>query len=516
MALAAANGGVMMTATQLQGLFTPIPPLVLRYSQEILEIVKRAYQEHNDRGDDDENIHDDDELGELDDEVKATPSSAFFKPANTENQQRRRSMMSPVLGTEALYKQAGWMTPSSDQHRGNDEEEQGVMELTTTTDDDENDDDDDNDDEKDGFKPKKLLAVHSSNQGYKSKEYAEHSLELGAPTTDGVVTNRGRARSADGMGSVRAAASHDQDLKSTTQERDVETARGKAAQIQSGMVSSQKKTIPMVLGLATTKGAEEDEDDDEAERDSRKKVQAEDGNADQENVEEEEFVIPRSIREIYMISNRNRRNKKAGSPTPERGVTPTSEREQEELARAEAVLKERGDAVAGYFDDNIAASPGKRPRTKSGRESEESVPDSAVNVASKDDDLAFMKDIGWIKNKEEVEGLLKQRYGKNRGGDAANRAGSSGSADATADEQVAADEDAAAVAGGIHPSQQASNNPFFAGAALQGGLLAGLQQGVSKPEQRTRKSGSGKGKQNKSRLERPEKKEGRTHAYRKR
>ena len=43
-----------------------------------------------------------------------------------------------------------------------------------------------------------------------------------------------------------------------------------------------------------------------------------------------------------MISNRNRRNKKAGvrsgTPTPERGVTPTSEKEREELAQAEALV----------------------------------------------------------------------------------------------------------------------------------------------------------------------------------
>jgi hypothetical protein len=58
-----------------------------------------------------------------------------------------------------------------------------------------------------------------------------------------------------------------------------------------------------------------------------------------------EFRIPRSIREIYMISNRNRRNKKTGSPTPERGVTPTSEKDLEELAKADALLEEHGDAV---------------------------------------------------------------------------------------------------------------------------------------------------------------------------
>ena len=56
-------------------------------------------------------------------------------------------------------------------------------------------------------------------------------------------------------------------------------------------------------------------------------------------------------------------------------------------------MKECGEAVAGYFDENVNASPGKRPRTKSGRESEERVPVPSVSaLASKEDDLAFMRE----------------------------------------------------------------------------------------------------------------------------
>jgi hypothetical protein len=237
-------------------------------------------------------------------------------------------------------------------------------------------------------------------------------------------------------------------------------------------------------------------------------------------LEEEEFVMPRSMREIYKISNRNRSHKKAGSPTPERGMTPTTEKEREELARAEVLLTERGIAELGYFDDN-PASPGKRQRIKSstGRESEESVPQDSSSVASKEDDIAFMKEIGWIKNSGEIQSML----GRPAGDDTEEQQpdGTSQMKGINRHTPSAYDYSTVGPIGAMAPGGQATN-PFFSGAAVTGGPLA--QGFTAKPDNRTKKtSTSNRGKQQhrgkpaqKGQQERPEKTDGRTTAYRKR
>jgi exosome complex exonuclease RRP6 len=450
------------SVSQLQGLFNPIPPLVFQSSQDIVDLVKRGLQEEEDDDDDEEDEDDDDIEAEV-----GTASSAYFKPAASEKE-NRGGMLSPVLGTEALYKQAGWMTPLDiNEVKDEADEEDEAMGLATTT-----DEDDEDDDAAVGSKPKHFLSVHPSNKNYHSKEYAEHNLKLG---------EGGHGSNTDGKGSVRASKPNDE------VDRD---ARQSADEIKRMF---QRDTIPIVLGLVASKKK------DGGNADKNKKqagVKAQDAGADFE----EEFMIPRSIREIYMISNRNRRNKKAGSPTPERGVTPTTEKERDEMARAEALLKSRGDAVASYFDEGPNPT-GKRPRTKFGRESEESVPDPSPNVASKEDDLNFMKEIGWIKSDAHAESILNQRYGRGRGD--ADKKGSNNFSEVST------------VAGVMPSQQQPSSNPFFAGAAMEGGPLA--QSAFAKPETK-RKGGAGKGKSNRGgrQYERPEKKDGRSHAYRKR
>jgi len=446
--------------TQLQALFNPLPVVVLRHSQELLQVVQRAVKEEGNRNEADDHDDDDDDnnLEVSSSTVAATTSSAFFKPAHAE--QKRRGMMSPVLGTEQLYEEAGWMTPSNKEQDG----AEGNTDTTTTTDEDEK-----NEGTAASGKPNKLLSVHASNRDYRS------SKEAGA----------GRGSTADGMGSVRAAGN-----KSVEEES--KHAREQASRIQSGM-AAQKKSIPAVLGLVASEVVSEEDD-----------IGGNTANDPQPPTDdtttgglEQDFRIPRSIREIYMISNRNRRNKKTGTPTPERGVTPTTEKEREELAKAEALLAQSGDAVAAYFDDTDVA-PGKRPRTKSGSGESSPDPTSLANMPSKEEDMAFMKDIGWIKGNEDVESLTKLRQGRGRG-------------------YEGGDLPASVVGVTYNPGRP---NPFFAGAAMQGGALA--QQGGGKSDRSSKRGGGGnKGKQsNRNRggqqQERPEKKDARSHAYRKR
>jgi hypothetical protein len=294
-------------------------------------------------------------------------------------------------------------------------------------------------------------------------------------------------------------------------EHEVSKAREDAARIQNDL-KFQQESIPAVLGLVGSKGSD-DEDDDDGVQGGPGAVKHQHGNEAAD--EDMEFRIPRSIREIYMISNRNRRNKKTGSPTPERGVTPTSEKDLEELAKADALLEEHGDAVVGYFDETANTSPGKRHKTKSDRDSEETVPDAPGNVATKDDDLAFMKEIGWIKSEDDLNSILNQRFGRSRTG--TNEA--SNPDDAEGDNRPRSANAEVAALGVIHPSmQQPGSNPFFTGAAAAEGASQ-QQRHLKKPNAvpATTAPANAKGKANRNRQpERPERKDNRTYAYRKR
>lgn len=150
---------------------------------------------------------------------------------------------------------------------------------------------------------------------------------------------------------------------------------------------------------------------------------------------------------------------------------------------------------------------------------------------SKKEDLMFMQEIGWIKNKEDADRLLGQDQYTPDGvaGDApadyrnvaipdieaAGLTGKSGRDNKTPTFDY---NSVGAIGAMSSQSQQGGSmaNPFFSGAAMVGGTLA--QGGTStKSDRRKNSAGSGKGgKQNRNRQERPEKRDGKTHAYRKR
>ena len=107
-------------------------------------------------------------------------------------------MLSPILGSEALYQQAGWMTPTLT--AGND--------YTHGTSESDNDK---------GIR--QFLDVNVANQSYTSL-YTSHSIEMGplAVGEKGDGTNKQPSRGvfADGLGTVRAAgasASIDGEIK---------------------------------------------------------------------------------------------------------------------------------------------------------------------------------------------------------------------------------------------------------------------------------------------------------------
>jgi len=465
-------GQTTVSLRALQSLFHPLPPLILKHSQEVIDLIRhevnqeKQKQDELPRGEDtpvDDEDEEDEEIAnsQRQQQPVGAPSSAFFKP---EKDLLRRGMTSPVLGTEALYKQAGWMTPE--------QKDKGmIVDVTTTS------TDEDDPSLQGSEKPKRLLSVHASNKNYCSSR--------GSSSTKG-------NRSVDGMATVRAAREHSQSPVSRSIEEEVEAAKQSSAQIRISL--TQKDALPAVLGLVTQTV---DVDDDDTAGDGGEEGGA--GGGTTSASDEEDFPVPRSMREIYKISNRNRRNKKTGSPTPERGVTPTSEKEREELAAAEALMRDRGVLATAYFDES-GNSPGKRQRTKnlSGRESEESIPpESHVSAASREEDLAVIRSVGWMQGTS-GEGSF------------------GGSSGVTGQHQhqnpPAFDYSTVGAIGAMGTSQ--GQNPFFAGAAAAGGSTA--TQAFSKPEQQRTNRGSARGGRQNRRRERPEKKDGKSTSYRRR
>ena len=506
------------TLTALQGLLNPMPPLVLRSSKEILGIIQGAKRS--------EEVSAGPTMMTPSTKTKSSPvgapSSAFFKPAKSQEDEQppvRRTedrLLSPVLGTEALYMQAGWITPQN----GDGPDAEVVDVVTTTTD----DDVEDGSDLPDGcsLKPRHGLSVHKANQSYRSNQFTPHSLQLGGRGGQSLVEGDNphsisERANADGLGPARVAREHSQSPTATTSiEEDVELAKKTASLIRTNMSQEEQQ----LLGLISV-DAEMDDDDDE-----RDAVEGRDERGDGPNgkglgSDESDFVIPRSMREIYRISNRNRRNKKVSSPSPNERGSLANEKELEALAKAEEILKARGLEGRNYFDEFPPDGP-KRQRTKStgasSTSSEEAQGHDSGSV-SREDDIALMKDIGWIKDGEEVTSMLNQ----GRASAEEDEAQVDPAVDEDSEEEDATgggkptkqpfDYSSTASIGAFNPTAPPPANPFFAGAATTGGPLN--QQLSGKSEKKKQNSG-GRNKQSRRQAERPEKRDGRSQAYKKR
>lgn len=397
------------TVSSLQSLLNPMPPLVLRFAQDILEHIKEVVSQEI---------------------CTRPPSSAFFKPAKHEEEPR--GLLSPVLGTEALYKQAGWMTPSvQDIIQDSTEEE----EETVTA----------------GQKPKYLLLVDGKNDQYKTTGYTSHSLTMG---------KNARGKATDGTGAANELSTSDE----------IEKAAVSAQRTASTIRKTIEKTN--LLGLMSNAINIDDEEEDAMEEDD-----------DNENDESEtEFEIPRSMHEIYKISNRNRRNKKSipGQGLDDENVnrTGTNIVNSED---ADKLLAARG---AAYFDTI----------TKRQKQDEEEVP------VSQEEDVAFMQEIGWIKDKEEVESLKPKSRDDSE----------EFALDEERTEKVLKPFDYSNVGniGVYDPSGGTQTNPFFSSATSAGSNFNEATSGTRRD--RSKRFGKGKRQQ-----ERPDKKEGRSFVYRK-
>jgi hypothetical protein len=112
-----------------------------------------------------------------------------------------------------------------------------------------------------------------------------------------------------------------------------------------------------------------------------------------------------------------------------------------------------------------------------------------------------MEEIGWIESKEELESMLKQGQQNDRDDDESSDDGGKRGETPNPYSNIGP-------IGAFAPTSH--SNPFFTGAALAGGHLS---QQFGKAEQKKKQSG---GKPTRRQTDRPEKREGRSQAYKKR
>jgi ribonuclease D len=483
----------------LQGLLQPMPPLLIQNSKEVIAIIQKCIHSHQQR---------------ISPSKQDRPSSAYFKPANPDDDEVEdnethhrpsRSLMSPVLGTEALYREAGWISPAQELLS----KDGDVVDEILTTSATENDSETDGDESKGHLrgqeqtnkdkakrKPKRGLAVHEANYKFQSRNYTLHSMQMGSgsASTDTPISSKSnydgkKGELIDGFGPARVAHVTSEDM-----EEAIAVAKSNAAQIRTSQESCH------IIGLISSGTELREEEDDSGDLTGND----EDGDGETgKTTKQEEFVIPRSMREIYRISNRNRRNKKSSSPLPQE----QNEEELKELELAEAILKSRSSDGKKYID-MIPNSP-KRQRTKSAGaaslSSSEDPTGQDLGSLTREDDIALMQEVGWIEGKEEIDSMLRQRHDNDGDDDESSEDGAK-----RGETPKPFDYSSVGPIGAFNPTPSA--NPFFSGAALSGGHLS---QQAGKVEKKKTSAIARGGKQSRRQVERPEKRGGRAQAYKK-
>jgi hypothetical protein len=279
------------------------------------------------------------------DRVGLEPSSVLFEPldANTE-MMTSRDLLSPVMGTEALYTQAGWVT--SKEH-----------------------------DQTHPPNNKGLPKWSQSEAGKSDFDIAESSAASDVKEVNSELIIRRSLATSQNQG----------------------TDSPLALTVDGITITNEARTSPLTMFAANSLGENIETlicDDDDGIDDDEPLQQQSDKESNEAD-HHDNFPIPTSIREIYNISNRNRLKKHVGSSPIE-----LSAKERVELEKAEAILKERGLLNNKAFQEFFDAS--SNLPTSSGRESEEDLP----YAGTIQDDLSFMKEIGWIQDDSDLNSLL--------------------------------------------------------------------------------------------------------------
>ena len=506
------------TVGALQGLINPCPPLVVRCSDEILRLIKQAFDSVGSKTGPAPSPGRTKPVASSPEKIsllRASASPFAFKPADEGDKsspgsstnerdlpprpsdRQNSGMMSPVVGTDALFKQAGWMTPQGDPME---------MDGHTST-----------EDESDsGKKRRQLLSVDKANENYVANKYSRHSLEMGSAAEDG---SEKRARTVDGLGAAREALGQNSsgdgtaDGDGTSLQSASMAAQTNADKIQKDLLNGNHGLLNLASGdkfgicAATVPSPSRSETSERS-----------DGLYVGEN-----DPIPRSMKEIYYISNRNRAG--AVAPVPVQEGKPEAVFDVDTLEGAEAKLATSGPEGRGFEKNAIGLEAKKQKRPEGTKE----IP------ISKEEDIGLMTSIGWIKDEAEAFEMMAERHNtsedkekdkdkpqsgedtkvvvskadgggegdsgfvskskKRGGGGGSNQRGKSGG-DGTEDNNTtreAFDYSKVGSIGAYGPKgAPTTSNPFFAGAAVSGGTLSGGSQ-PHKPRRRKRGKGGGGG-----------------------
>eukprot|EP00984_Skeletonema_dohrnii_P019810 scaffold9537_cov111-Skeletonema_dohrnii-CCMP3373.AAC.3 len=397
------------TVSALQRLVNPLPPLVMRRSQDILDSIKNTAIAST-------NAPKVDTAATK--EVRVSKSTVALPPTPTG---RNREMLSPILGSDALYKQAGWLSESEDDQS-----------------------------------TRRILDVSAANQGYSSSHYLSHSIEMSPPHLENDSAANRRGITSDGFGtSLNSAALED-----------LRVANNSASLIQSKLMGSGEGGKPrfslmdFIRPIPPTEDfAFEDQDNDDN-----------DGSTEQNEtsvVDKEDVSVPKSMREIYNLSNANRRqhNKDKEKGTKDQiefqdGNISAKKMKEDDVKGAEACIASRG-----YFKKQKTGAGGGSP--------------------GKEGDIKLLQKMGWVNSKKDAESLAtlpKQDDAddKDKGASSQKRSGKESNRGGTF---------YMSNIGAFDPNSLPSKNPFFAGAATSAASMLDGQ-----PSSKSNKSGSRRNK----------------------
>ncbi|KAL3796884.1 hypothetical protein HJC23_008837 [Cyclotella cryptica] len=400
-----------VTVAALQRLVNPPPPLVLRKSQEILEILNAVKTSSSAAASG--------YAQEL--EIKKS-TSADTVPLPTPSA-RNREMLSPILGSDVLYQKAGWMTPSSE------------VNVTSESEEDES--------------KRRFLEVNNANQGYESSHFSSHCLDLSPQ----IIDPNDETMKEDKPAGFNATA------------EDLRKGRRNARLIQNEMAKALALSGKSKFGNGFNLM--------EYIRPNFREIQNEDtsGNGEDitpnsyDNTDVDDMVIPKSMNEIYNLSNANRRRtNKEKSPKAletKENASNIQQFKEDDINGAEAVLASRG-GPGGYFGEN------KRQRT-------DTMP------PGKEGDVELMIKMGWVKDKEDAESLAATPNATSDQGEPEQKLTSKKTGGNTKRPQEGGRGGSGVIydyystvgtgIGAYDPNAPPVNNPFFVGAATSAASL---------------------------------------------
>jgi hypothetical protein len=298
-------------------------------------------------------------------------------------------MLSPILGSDMLYEKAGWNASAPEGLTSESEDES----------------------------KRRFLEVGRTNQGFQSSNHASHSLQMTPNLSD------------------RSFEEKEEDLRKGQRSAHLirdELSKGDQSKIVNGF--DVMKYIRPYAFKEKQDIVLRDEDD------------AKTPNTYEDTKDPNEMIIPKSMSEVYSLSNVNRRRaNKDKSPKTSDEKTNDFDAEkfpEDDIDEAEKVLASR---PGGYFGDNKRQRPNSLPPGKEG-------------------DVELMIKMGWVKNKEEVEALAAASNTSPDQGDIEQTK----SSDKGGKSSGAVSDYYATMGAGIpafDPNAAPSNNPFFQGAA---------------------------------------------------